>query len=273
MIYADSLFALNMAIDYFLLLCSAKISGAELRRWRFAAAAALGGAYAVACVLPGMGFLSSGAVKLAAAALMAVAAFGGEERYLRCLITFLAVSAAFGGAVFALSLVSGTAFSGVMYVPVSPRVLVMAFAVCYAAVSFAFRRAHLRAGREVVPLTVTLSGKSAPLRALRDTGNGLVDPISGRAVAVAEYSALYPLFPPGAPRRPPEDAVALCEELSALPGLAGRISLVPYSSLGRSRGLVAALRPDSAAVCGRDAPLLIALSPGRLGDGGYNAIL
>ena len=71
MIYADSLFALNMAIDYFLLLCSAKISGAELRRWRFAAAAALGGAYAVACVLPGMGFLSSGAVKLAAAALMA----------------------------------------------------------------------------------------------------------------------------------------------------------------------------------------------------------
>ena len=139
--------------------------------------------------------------------------------------------------------------------------------------SFAFRRAHLRAGREVVPLTVTLSGKSAPLRALRDTGNGLVDPVSGRAVAVAEYSALYPLFPPGAPRRPPEDAVALCEELSALPGLAGRISLVPYSSLGRSRGLVAALRPDSAAVCGRDAPLLIALSPGRLGDGGYNAIL
>ena len=36
MIYADSLFALNMAIDYFLLLCSARLCGARLRRARFA---------------------------------------------------------------------------------------------------------------------------------------------------------------------------------------------------------------------------------------------
>ena len=87
MIYADSLFALNMAIDYFLLLCSAKISGAELRRWRFAAAAALGGAYAVACVLPGMGFLLHPLCKLAAAVLeiyrqRAVRIFRGKERYI-----------------------------------------------------------------------------------------------------------------------------------------------------------------------------------------------
>lgn len=53
MIYADSLFALNMAIDYFLLLCSARLCGAGLRRARFALAAALGGAYALLCVLPG----------------------------------------------------------------------------------------------------------------------------------------------------------------------------------------------------------------------------
>ena len=57
MIYADSLFALNMAIDYFLLLCSARLCGAGLRRARFALAAALGGAYALLCVLPGAGFL------------------------------------------------------------------------------------------------------------------------------------------------------------------------------------------------------------------------
>ena len=112
MIYADSLFALNMAIDYFLLLCSARLCGAGLRRARFALAAALGGAYALLCVLPGAGFLSQGPVKLAAAALMSVAAYGGERRWLRCFVAFLAVSAAFGGAVFALSLVSGTAFSG-----------------------------------------------------------------------------------------------------------------------------------------------------------------
>ena len=278
MIYADSLFALNMAIDYFLLLCSARLCGAGLRRARFALAAALGGAYALLCVLPGAGFLGclisslAGAMKLAAAALMSVAAYGGERRWLRCFVAFLAVSAAFGGAVFALSLVSGTAFSGLMYVPVSPRVLAVSFAVCYAAVSFAFRRAHRRAEREVVALTVTLCGKSAQLRALCDTGNELTDPVSGRPVAVAGYAALAPILPAGAPREPPEDAVELCSTLSALPALAGRVSLVPYSSLGRSHGLLAALRPDAASAAGREVALLVGLSPRALGDGSYDAI-
>ena len=272
MIYADSLFALNMAIDYFLLLCSARLCGAGLRRARFALAAALGGAYALLCVLPGTGFLSLGPVKLAAAALMSVAAYGGERRWARCFVAFLAVSAAFGGAVFALSLVSGTAFSGLMYVPVSPRVLAVSFAVCYAAVSFAFRRAHRRAEWEVVALTVTLCGKSAQLRALCDTGNELTDPVSGRPVAVAGYAALAPILPAGAPREPPEDAVELCSALSALPALAGRVSLVPYSSLGRSHGLLAALRPDAASAAGREVALLVGLSPRALGDGSYDAI-
>ncbi len=276
MIYADSLFALNMAIDYFLLLCSARVAGAELRRRRFLLAAALGGLYAVGCVLPGMGFLSSGAVKLAAAALMAVAAYGGETHLLRCFVVFLGVSAAFGGAVFAFSLISGTAVSGPFYVPVSPRVLVISFAVCYAAVSLVFRRLGRRAEREVVPLTVSLAGREARLRALRDTGNALSDPASGRPVAVAEAAALAPLFPPGGPAPLPlDDPAGLCQALSALPGFAGRVTLVPYSSLGSPHGMLAAIRPDSVlSDSGERLSVLIAVAPGSLGgDGGYNAIL
>ena len=76
--------------------------------------------------------------------------------------------------------------------------LAVSFAVCYAAVSFAFRRAHRRAEREVVALTVTLCGKSAQLRALCDTGNELTDPVSGRPVAVAGYAAWRRYCPPRA---------------------------------------------------------------------------
>ena len=238
-IYLDSLFALNAVIDYFLLLCSARAAGAVLRRWRLALAAVLGGAWAVACVLPGMGFLTYAPMKLVPAVFMALIAFGGERRLWRCLVIFLAVSAAFGGAVWAASMLAGTdAYGGQVYVPVSMRVL----------------------------------GKSVALRALRDTGNGLSDPVSGRAAAVAELEALRPLLPGLAPGV--TDPAALCEALAALPYLAGRVSLLPYSALGTGYGLIAALRPDFAEVSGRREDILIGLSPAPLSrDGDYDAII
>lgn len=272
-IYLDSLFALNAVIDYFLLLCSARAAGAVLRRWRLALAALLGGAWAVACVLPGMGFLTYAPMKLVPAVFMALIAFGGERRLWRCLVIFLAVSAAFGGAVWAASMLAGAdAYGGQVYVPVSMRVLVLSFALCYAAVSLVFRRIGKRAEREILPLVVTLGGKSVALRALRDTGNGLSDPVSGRSAAVAELEALRPLLPGLAPGV--TDPAALCGALAALPYLAGRVSLLPYSALGTGYGLIAALRPDSAEVSGCREDILIGLSPAPLSrDGDYDAII
>ena len=57
-------------------------------------------------------------------------------------------------------------------------------------------------------------------------------------------------------------------------GLAGRVTLLPYSALGTGRGLIAALRPDSVSVDGEPADILIGLSPAPLsGDGEFDAIL
>ena len=114
-IYLDSLFALNAIIDYLLLLCSARAAGAVLHRWRLALAAVLGGLWAVACVLPGLGFLSYAPMKLVPALFMVLIAFGGERRLWRCVVIFLAVSAAFGGAVWAASMLAGSGFYGGRY--------------------------------------------------------------------------------------------------------------------------------------------------------------
>ena len=275
-VYVDSLFLLNFIIDYFLLLCAAKVSGITYRRWRYAAAAALGAFYAAAAVLPGLGWLSAAAMKLALGVAMALCAFGGEERFFRCLVTFLAVSAAFGGAVWAAGMLSGGGISGDVYVPVSMRVLVLSFAVCYAAVSLVFRRSGKRAEREIVPLTVGFAGKSVTLRALRDTGNALFDPISGKSVAVVEGGALLPVLPAGAAEAiTAPDAAAQLTQLSVLPGCEGRFRLIPYSAVGTRGALLAAFRPDSAAVDGSATDsLLLAISPNRLSDtGDHQAII
>ena len=69
-IYADTLFALSVFTDYLLLVVTARFCSLRLRRWRYLAAAALGGVCAVAVFLPGLGWLALPVMQLVAAGLM-----------------------------------------------------------------------------------------------------------------------------------------------------------------------------------------------------------
>ena len=106
-IYVDTLFLLNTMVDYLLLLASARLAGEPLARLRFALGAVLGGLYAVAIFLPGMGFLARPLCRGAAAVLMVLLAFWRSRRLLRQVLIFLALACAFGGGVLAVELLGG----------------------------------------------------------------------------------------------------------------------------------------------------------------------
>ncbi len=253
-IYLDSLFGLNLLIDYCLVLVSARVCGVVLHRWRYALAALIGALYAALMVLPGFGWLANGMMKLALGAAMALIAFGGEAHLVRCTVVFFAVSAAFGGAVYAASMLAGVSPGSGALVTVSGRVLALSFAVCYAAVSLVFRRRARAADREVRTVTVTLAGRSVTLRALRDSGNDLHDPVSGLPAAVVERAAVL--------------------ALSALPECTGRVVLLPYRAVGVTGALLPAFRPDSVKIDGAAEPMLLALSAQALtSDGAFAMVL
>ena len=168
-IYVDSLFFLNLCIDYLLCLVSARVCGLCLKRLRYFFAALIGACYAVAVFLPGMGFLSRPLCKLAAALLMGLAAFGGEAKMLRCCAVFLSVSAAFGGAVWAISLAGGEFFSYGVYLPVSLRTLVLSFALCYGGISLLFRRRAKLMEKRRVQVSLVFLGRESRFMALLDT--------------------------------------------------------------------------------------------------------
>ena len=255
-IYLDSLFGLNLLIDYCLVLVSARVCGVVLRRWRYALAALIGALYAALMVLPGFGWLANGMMKLALGAAMALIAFGGEAHIVRCTVVFFAVSAAFGGAVYAASMLAGVSPGSGALVTVSGRVLALSFAACYAAVSLVFRRRARAADREVRTVTV----------------NALHDPVSGLPAAVVERAAVLPLFP--AVRALPDDAVQALEALSALPECTGRVVLLPYRAVGVTGALLPAFRPDSVKIDGAAEPMLLALSAQALtSDGAFAMVL
>ena len=127
-VYADVAFAVNAAINYVLLLSSARLSGAVIRRGRLAAAAAAGGAYAVACLVPALRFLSGLPLKAAAMLLMLLCAFGREKRLLRLTGLFFAASAAFAGVMLLLCQLAGTGLlllGGSVFYPVSLTALLL----------------------------------------------------------------------------------------------------------------------------------------------------
>lgn len=268
-IYIDRLFFLNLGLDYLLVLCTARLCGIKLRRMRYALAAVLGAVYAVISVVPSLGFLTLAPVKLVFGALMALTAYGGEEKLLRCCLVFFAVSALFGGAVWAISLQNGGSIGGSAYISVSFPVLVISFALIYAVLSFVFRRSVKSADISVSEAELTLMGRSVSLRCLHDSGNALYDPVSGNCVLVAPARRLSPLFP----GLEAELSCSDCTRLLSEPALAGRLRLIPYSAVGAA-GMLAAFRPDGISIDGKSRDdIVVAISPTPVGGDGFDAIM
>lgn len=278
----DTLFLLNAAVDYLLLLAAARLAGEPLRRIRFGLGAILGGSYAVALFLPGFSFLSRPLCRIAAAALMIVAAYGQSRHLLRQTVIFLALTCAFGGGVLAIELMGGEGLrlgeNGVLHTPLDIKTILLSASLCYVCITLVLKRAgkHLSLSEELVEVTFELGGERVSLTALVDTGNTLDDPISGRPVIVAEGACLEGLFPPEHRPRPEDlrDPAGVGERLWT-GGWKSRFRVLPYRSVGVERGLLLAARVDRIEVDGLDCgPGLVALSPTPVSDGGrYRALV
>ncbi len=280
-VYVDSLFLLNLIVNYLLLLATGKLAAEWLRRWRLLAGAAAGALYAAAVFFPGMGFLLHPFCKGAVAVGMVLIAYGGSRRLLRLLLIFFGVSAAFGGGVLAIELFGGrglTLENGIYYSMMDVKLLLVSAAACYLVLSLVFRRLGQHGGKrgELLPATIRLLGKSVQLTALVDTGNTLTDPMNGRPIMVAEGERLATLFSPEEfPARGELLSPVTAMERLSRGSLRGRLRLVPYQTVGVECGLLLAVRTDRVCVAGKDCEgLLVALSPNKLSDGGaYSALV
>ena len=271
-IYVDALFFLNGVTDYLLLLSAARLRGLPLRRGRYLLAAGLGGLYAVGCVLPGCRALGSLPGKLLSALVMTEIAYARDPLPWKSALAFLGLAGGFAGAVTALGLLSGTLPGGV-WVPVSLRSLLLSAGLCYAGIRLAARPRAGSSQREILSAEVVLRGRRASFFALRDTGNTLCDPVTGRGVLIADCASLSPLFPQlSLSAADCADAAALFRRLSDDPSLAGRLRLIPYSAVGTAGALLLCFRPDALTLAGAEAERLIAFSPTPL-TGEYTAIV
>jgi stage II sporulation protein GA (sporulation sigma-E factor processing peptidase) len=265
-IYIDSLFVLSLFTDYLLCLVTGRFCGLYLKRSRYLLAALFGAVYSVCVFLPGMSFLALPVMELVSAGIMGLIAFGAEERLLRCMGVFMAVSATFGGAVWALTLHAGAGPK------VDFKLLFACFALCYVVLGIISRTRISKAQRRTVHVELMLSGRKANFLALVDTGNCLIDPVSGAEVMIAAPRALLPLFPHWAGLLETKDPVALVEESAQDSDFPVKLRLLPYKNLSGD-GLLPVFRPDEVRVDKKVRQgLLVGISAAAANDG-FDAVI
>lgn len=277
-IYIDRVFALNLALDYMLLLICARLAGTPLRRLRFLLCAAGGAFYAAAVFLPGCAALNGPVFRLLAGLAMSLAAFWCEVRRWRLIALFFLVSGALAGLLLAVGLALGSPgklLGRVYYARVSRPVLLGTALGMSLLLRLVFGQAARHGGNEIMSITISLGGKCCTVRALHDTGCTLRDPVTGGPVLVLERRALDPLWTP-----PVRDILAqplpLEEKMARLHGEGSgrRFTLLPFTAVGTASGLLLAVYSDYIELAGRrHRRALLALSDGPLSDGGgYQAL-
>lgn len=201
-VYADVLVILNLYINYFLVRAAALLLRRDVSRRRSVIAASIGAAASLVMLLPSLPFPAVAAIKLAVCAGMTLAAFGWHGRGALALeaLCMALMSFLFAGASLALwtfCAPSGMVYeNGTAYFNVSLPALAAFTAAAYAAVRVVrFFDKKRRRARRTCEVAVTLGGKSAKLHGFADTGNGLRDPFSGRAVVICRRDALGELLP------------------------------------------------------------------------------
>ncbi len=270
-IYLDMVFALNGAINYLLLRTSAALFGRAPRRRRSVIAAGFGGLYACATFLPGLAFLSGLLWRSAALVLMIVLAYGVSRGAVFPGAGFAALSMAMSGIVLLLGGSNVKLIGGRIFYALEFSTLILTAGAVYLA-SRVLLWGTLRHPGGILSGELTLQGRTISLSLLRDTGNTLHDPFTGKALPVIEWEAMAKLLPEAGAL--PADPIAAMEHLHRVcPGLTVR--LIPYRAVGTEHSMLLAVKCDRLAVektiknhC------FVAISPTRVSErGGFEGLI
>ncbi len=197
-LYLDTLFLLNLTVDYLLLLLTARLSGRFVRRRRLLLGAVVGAFLAVLLFFPRLSWPISLVTKAAACAATVLPAFGkrpGRET-LQLMGLFLLLTALLAGLLEALSMTepSLSVQNGTIYAEISIPVMLISFIALFALSAQVLGKGRAAPARTWREIRAQSPAGETRFRALVDSGNLLRDPLSGRQVIVAESGAAAPLL-------------------------------------------------------------------------------
>ena len=287
-VYVDVVFAVNLAVDIFLLWFAGRLAGLGTSPWRLAAGATVGSLAAVLGVMVDYTFLKAWwfTVLLALSILLLAYAPLSWRSYVRLAQYFFILAFLLAGTTFAVAYflqmqgavpIGLFSFSNLYW-----WVLVAGGAAMYSLIGLLinFIKERVFHSRNLRDLCFGFADQRVVVTALIDTGNQLRDPLSDRPVVIVEDRALTGVLP--------EQVMSFCQiaadggntELpeGMDPYWSSRFRLIPFSAIGTVSGMLVGFRPDSVEVFDEDRwqavmSVVVCLYSRPLSSGGtYNAV-
>lgn len=255
-VYIDQVFLGNLLMNYLILWSAGHMSNARSSLWRLILASALGSIYSLSIFLPGTSRLFSPLMKLIFSILILAIAFLPQSwrNFLLSFLFFYLASFILGGMIFGFSyflqsssilLNEPGGFLSVVnrhFWTVIWLTLIFALIAC----RLGARLLQKRLTQQLYHIVINFFGRQVEVEALADTGNSLLDPLSGDPVIIVEYEALKPVLPAEIFSSFEGEHFSCEQFLMSITGApwSKRIRVIPFHSLGEQNGLLVGIRPD-----------------------------
>ena len=248
-LYADVVFIENLCINYIILLITFKILKKKLKKIRILFASIIGGIYAVLSYINIETGMLSLFIKIIMSILIIKIAFNSKiiKEIIQEIIVFYLVTFGLGGAIFAVLFNIGknqiVIRNGVVIGISSAKILISGIIIGYLIIvkTIKILKKMFRASSVYGNIRIVMNNKEIELKAMLDTGNLLVEPISKSPVIIVEKEKLNNIIP--------DDILNIdiggdVERIDVRDEYISKIKLIPYSSVGKENGILMGIRAE-----------------------------
>lgn len=250
-IYADVLFFVNFMIDLMLLSLTAFFMKKEVKKRRLLLSSAFGALFAVLLFYIGLHIAFS--VLSSCIMILILFSFGNIRIFMKSLFVFFVISFIFGGIVQAFYTLSPNGIvwinNGIIYLDISLFSLIL-FALIAYILSILLSKLFSNASLTSLYANVLIEVENTSVKAVgfTDTGNGLVDVISGIPVIIAEFDTVKNLIP--------KELWGLLDGNNLNPDFSNysynsfykRFRAIPYKGVWKNGNLLYCFKPDAVRV-------------------------
>ena len=290
-LYADILFLVNFIMNCFVLWVVSKATRNKRKtRWIFAGSGVMSLLYTLLIAVEALRFVNvvpASVVILAAGVLVAFRP-GKIQSFAKLMIVCYCISFAVGGLGMSLFFLTGLPYA-VYFIAndvgfvraISWQLVLAGMAASYVLIKLGLKilERHNLKRQMLCNVQIFMGDAAATLDALVDTGHSLREPLSQSPVIIAEFEHVKDFLPDGLKVLFYEkrENAAFSTEAAEESTFYKRIRMIPFTSLGRSNGMLIGFRPDKVMVEGAKEPksnAIIGIYNDKLcHDGRYQGLL
>jgi stage II sporulation protein GA (sporulation sigma-E factor processing peptidase) len=253
--FLDVIWLDNLLVNFVVLWITWKISGNAAPMWRLWCSACVGACYAIMLLMPGFSILSAVLLKILLSLTMLAVGFriSSFSEGLKLLGYFYGATFLMGGAAYGFYYFfnANIQISKGMFLikdfPIKIIIYSTVFIIMLYRWLWPLLQLRLSHRQLVYKVKIQFGEESLIVDAFLDTGNELIDPISGRPVIVAEFESMKSILPTEIQKifqKGKEKELDYVTKILSDSTWINRFFIVPFQTLSASNDYLLAFKPD-----------------------------